>query len=74
MSRGFITMEGHKYSHICNLSGKFLPAGMICTATDTISKPVGEMYLHAIVFCALAHMSSVSMFAINFYIQEVFYT
>ena len=49
-------MQGHKYSHICNLWGKFLPAGMISTTTDTISKPVGEMCLHAKMFCALAHV------------------
>ena len=40
-------MQGHKYSYICNLWGKFLPVGMICTTKDTISIPVGEMYLHA---------------------------
>ena len=37
----FITMQGHKYSHICNLWGKFLPVGMICTTTDAISIPMG---------------------------------
>ena len=58
-------MQGHKYSHICNLWGKFLPLGMICTTTDTISIPVGEMYLYARMFCALAHMSSIPMGAIN---------
>ena len=59
MSPGFITMQGHKYSHIC-------------TTTDTISIPVGEMYLHARMFCALTHMSSIPMGAINFYMQEHF--
>ena len=54
MSPGFITVQGHKYSYICNLWGKFLPVGMICTTTDTISIPVGEMYLHARMFCTLA--------------------
>ena len=58
--------KGHKYSHISNLWGKFLPAGMICTTTDTISIPVGEMYLHARMFCALAHKSSIPMGAIKF--------
>ena len=72
MSPGFITMQGHKYSHICNLCGKFLPLGMICTITDTISIPVGAMYLHARMYCALAHMSSIPMGAINFYMQEPF--
>ena len=50
----------------------FLPAGMICTTSDTISIPEGEMYLHARIFCALAHKSCVPMDAINFYIQERF--
>ena len=54
-------MQGHKYSYICNLWGKFLPAGMICSTIDTISIPVGEMYLHARMFCALAHTSSIPM-------------
>ena len=65
-------MQGHKYSHICNLWGKVFPAGMICTTTDTISIPLGEMYLHARMFCALSHASSISMGAINFYMQERF--
>ena len=47
-------MQGHKYSHIYNLWGKFLPGGMICTTTDTISIPIGAMYLHARMFCTLA--------------------
>ena len=72
MSLSFIAMQGHKYSHICNLLGKFLPVGMICTTTDTISIPMGEMYLLARMFCALAHMSFIPMGAINFYIQECF--
>ena len=72
MSPGFITMQGHKYSHICNLWSKFLPAGMICTTTDTISIPMGEMDLHARMFCTLAHMSSNPMGVINFYMQECF--
>ena len=72
LSPGFITMQGHKYSYICNLCGKFLPVGMICTTTDTISTPVGEMYLHARMFCTLTHMSSIPMGAINFYMQECF--
>ena len=72
MSPGFITMQGHKYSHFCNLCGTFLPAGMICTNTNTISIPVGEIYLHARMFSALAHMSSIPMGAINFYMQERF--
>ena len=54
-------MQGHKYSHICNLWGKFLPTGMICTTTDTISIPVGEMYLHAKMFCTLARTSFIPM-------------
>ena len=54
-------MQGQKYSHICNLWGKFLPVGMICTTTDTISIPMDEMYVHARMFCALAHMSSIPM-------------
>ena len=74
MSPGFITMQGHKYSHICNLWGKFLHATMICTTTDTISISVGEMYLHATMFCALAHMSFILLGAINFYMQEFFYS
>ena len=40
---------------------------MICTTTNTISIPVGEMYLHGRMFCALAHASS-------FYMQEHFFT
>ena len=51
---------------------RFLPGGMICTSTDTISVPMGEMYLHARMFCALAHMSSIPMGAINFYMEEHF--
>ena len=73
-SHGFITMQGHKYSHICNLWGKFLPAGMICTTTDPFSIPVGEMYSHARMFCALAHMSSIPRGAINFYMQRTIFT
>ena len=46
-------MQGHNYSHICNLWGKFLPVGVICTTTDTISIPVGAMYLHTGMFCTL---------------------
>ena len=65
-------MQGRKYSHICKMWGKFLPAGMICTTTDTISTLAGEMYLHARMFCARAHMSSIPMGAINFYMQEHF--
>ena len=72
MSPSFITMQGHKYSHICNLWDKFLPIGIICTTTDTISIPMGEMYLHAKIFCSLAHMSSIPMDAVNFYMQECF--
>ena len=71
MSPSFITMQRHK-CHICNLWGKFLPAGMICTTTDTISIPLGEMYLHARMFRALAHTSSIPIGAINFYMQEFF--
>ena len=37
--------------------GEVLPVGMICTTTNTISIPVGEMYLHARMFCALSHVS-----------------
>ena len=51
---GFITMQGHKYSHICNLWGQFLPVGMICTTIDTIYIPMGEMHLHVRMFCTLA--------------------
>ena len=36
--------------------------------------PVGEMYLHARMFYALAHMLSIPMGSINFYMQELFYT
>ena len=54
-------MQGDKYSHICNLWGKFLPAGMICTTSDKISVPVSEMYLHARMFCALAHMGAITL-------------
>ena len=64
-------MQGHKYSHICNLWGMFLPMGMICTITDAISIPVGAIYLHARMFCALVHTSSIPMGAINFYINNV---
>ena len=67
-------MQGHKYSHICNLCCKFLSAGMICTTINTISIPVGEMYLHERMFFALAHTSSITIGAINFYMQERFYT
>ena len=55
-------------SHIYILWGKFLPVGMICTTTDTM----GEMYLHARMFCALAHTYSIPMGAIHFYMQEHF--
>ena len=72
MSPSFITMQEHKYSHICKLWGKFLPMGMISTTTDTISIPVGEMYLHAKMFCTLTRTSSIPMDAINFYMQECF--
>ena len=65
-------MQGHKNSHICNLWSKFLPAAMIGTTTDTISIPMGEMYFHARMFCALAHTSSIPMGAINFHMQECF--
>ena len=58
-------MQGQKYSHICNLWGEFLPVGMICTTTDTISIPAGEMYLHARMFCAFAHTSSIPMDAMQ---------
>ena len=44
-----------------------MPCGMCHTLL-----PVGEMYLHARMFCALAHTSSIQMCAINFYIQECF--
>ena len=53
--------------------GKFLPVGMICTTTNTISIPLGEMYLHVRMFCAFAHMSSIPMGAITFYMQERFF-
>ena len=72
MSPSFITMQGHKYSHICNLWGSFLPMGMNCTTTNTICIPVGAMYLHARMSCELTHMSSIPMGAINFYMQECF--
>ena len=62
----------HYHAMAHNLWGKFLPAGMICTTTETISIPVGEMYLHTRMFCALAHMPSIPMGAINFYMQEHF--
>ena len=65
-------MQGHKHSHSCNLWGKILPLGMICTTTDTISIQVGEMSLHARMFCALARMSAIPTGAINFYMQERF--
>ena len=71
-SPGFIPMQGHNYSLICNLWGKLLPMGMICTTTDKISIPMGEMYLHAKMFCTLARTSSITMDAINFYMQERF--
>ena len=45
LSPGFITMQGNKYSHICNLWGKFLPAGMNCTTTDY------NLYLYPWVRC-----------------------
>ena len=67
-------MQGHKYSHICSLWEKFLPMGMICTTTVIISIPVGEMYLHTRMFYAHAHMSSIPMKAMNFYMQECFFT
>ena len=58
-------MQGHKYSHICNLWGMFLSVGMICTTTDTIFIPMGEMYLHARMFFALAQLSSIPMGAMS---------
>ena len=60
--------------HICNLWGKFLPMGMICTTTDTISILVVEMYLHAKMFCTLARMPSIPMDAVNFSCKNVFNT
>ena len=54
-------MQGHKDSHICNLRGEFLPAGMICTTTDAISIPVGAMYLPTGMFFTLAHTTSIPM-------------
>ena len=75
MSPGFITMQVHKYSHICNLWGKFLHAGMICTTTDTIPIPVGEMYLHARMFChslIFTERVSIHIGAINFDMKECF--
>ena len=39
LSPGFITMQGHKYSHICNLWGKFLTAGM------SVQPPIQSLYL-----------------------------
>ena len=57
---------------ICYLWGKFLPMGTICTTTDTISIPVGEMYLHAKMFFTLANTYSIPMDAINFYIHKCF--
>ena len=62
----------NKCSHLCNLWGKFFPAGMICTTTDSISIPVGEMYLHARMCCALAHTSSIPMGVINFSMHKHF--
>ena len=59
----------------CGTSFHLQPAGMICTTTDTISTPMGEIYLHARMFCAHAHMSSIRtipMGAINFYMLEGF--
>ena len=53
MSPDFTTMQGHKYSNICNLWAKVLTVGMICTTTDTISIPAGAMHLHASTFCTL---------------------
>ena len=35
---------------------------------------MGVMYLHAIMFCKLPHTSSIPMSAVNFYMQERFYT
>ena len=45
---------------------------MICTTTEKISILMGEMYLHARMFCALAHTSSIPMGLVNFYMQEHF--
>ena len=36
LSPNFTTVQGLKYSNICNLWGKFLPAGTIYKATVTI--------------------------------------
>ena len=44
------------------------------TLADTASILMGVKYSHARMFCALAHMSSIPMVAINFYMQERFYT
>ena len=68
-------MQGHKYSYLLPVGQVFTygqAMGMICATTDTISIPVGEMYLHAKMFCTLTRMSSIPMDAINFYMQEHF--
>ena len=58
-------MQGHKYSHICNLWCKLLPVGVICSTTDKIFIPMVAMYLHARMFCSLTHISSIPMGAMS---------
>ena len=41
---------------------------------DKISIPMGAIYLHARMFCALAHTSPIPIGEINFYMQEHFFT
>ena len=54
--------------------GQIFTCGYDLYNHDTISIPVGEMYLHARMFRALAQTSSIPMGAINFYMQECFFT
>ena len=67
LSLGFITMQGHKYSHICNLQ-----VWSVQPPIQSLYQCVCEMYLYARMFCALAHTSSIPMGAINFDMKECF--
>ena len=45
------------YSHICNLWGKFLPLGMICITTNTISIPMGaNVFTYKNILCTRSYV------------------
>ena len=62
---------GHKDSHIRNVRRKFLPVGTICTTTDTISIPMGTMYLQTEMFCTLAKIISIPVSAMYLHVRTL---